>query len=191
MKAILWLGLVGIAASVAVAQGARQAAHGAGDNLVQNSVTQGNRPPGPAPMRPGFPARPRPVRPIYPLGFGYGFNDYDYGGYDYGYAPPAPSVVFVPPPPERPPETATTVIHEYQPPSSAPPAPEGDQPVFGIVLKSGTVLSASAVVVQDGALHIVDPDGSHQRVLMEAVDREATSRVNRERKLQLQLPPGR
>jgi hypothetical protein len=28
-------------------------------------------------------------------------------------------------------------------------------------------------------------------VLMEAVDREATSRVNRERKLQLQLPPGR
>jgi len=26
---------------------------------------------------------------------------------------------------------------------------------------------------------------------MEAVDREATRRVNRERKLQLQLPPGR
>jgi hypothetical protein len=196
MKAILWLGVVGIATNGAFAQGPRQAMHGgpAGDNLVQNGITQGNRPP--APMAPGFPAPPHPVRPfapIYPLGFG----GYGFGGYDYGYAPQGLSVVVVEPPPpayppvpERPPETATMVIHEYQPLSAtAVQPPEGDQPLFAIVLKNSTTLSASAVVVQNGALHIVDPDGGHQRVLMEAVDREATKRVNQERKLQLQLPP--
>jgi len=61
--------------------------------------------------------------------------------------------------------------------------------VFAIVLKNTTMLTATAVIVQNDALHIVDPDGGHQRVSMEAVDREATKRVNQERKLQLQLPP--
>jgi hypothetical protein len=84
------------------------------------------------------------------------------------------------------------VIHEYQSPSAAATqAPDGDQPMFAIVLKNSTILSATAVVVQNDGLHIVDPDGGHQRVSMEAVDREATRRLNRERKLQLQLPPGR
>jgi hypothetical protein len=152
-------------------------------------------------MAPGFSGRPhapRPFAPVFPLGFGgYGFGGYGFGGYDYGYAPQGPSVVVVEPPPpaylpvpERPPETATLVIHEYQPLSAAAAqASEADQPQFAIVLKNTTILSASAVIVQDGALHIVDADGAHQRVLLEAVDREATKRVNRERKLQLQLPP--
>ena len=197
MKAMLWLGFMGVAAHGAFAQGARQAMQGnpAGDNLIQNSITQGNRPA--VTMPSGFPGRPHPARafaPVFPLGFG----GYGFGGYDYGYVPQAPSVVVVEPPPpayapvpERPPETATMVIHEYQPLSAATPASEGDQPVFAIVLKNSTILSASAVVVQNDALHIVDADGAHQRVSLEAVDREATKRVNRERKLQLQLPPGR
>lgn len=187
MKSILWLGFVGAATTGAFAQGPRQ-------------MGQGNPPPHPAPMGPGFSGRThhgRPFAPIYPLGFGgYGFGGYDYG--DYGYAPQPPSVVVEPPPPpppyailpERPPETAITVIHEYQLPSAAAAqASEADQPVFAIVLKNSTILSASAVIVQDGALHIVDPEGAHQRVSLDAVDREATKRVNRERKLQLQLPP--
>lgn len=187
MKAILWLGLVGVVTQGAFAQGARE-------------MGQGNRHPGPGAVGPGFSARHHPVRPFAPI-FPLGFGDYGYGGYDYGYAPQAPSVVVVEPPPpayvpvpvpERPPEIATTVIHEYAPPSSAAAQPpDADQPVFAIVLKNGTVLSASAVVVQDGALHIVDPEGIHQRISLDSVDREATKRVNRERKLQLQLPPGR
>jgi hypothetical protein len=190
MKAILWLVLVGVVTTGAFAQGARQ-------------MGQGSRTPHSAPVAPGFSGRPHPQRPfapIFPLGFGgYGFGGYGFDGYDYGYAPQAPSVVVVEPPPppppyailpERAPETATTVIHEYQPlPAAATQTPEGDQPQFAIVLKNSTILSASAVIVQDGALHIVDPDGAHQRVSLDAVDREATKRVNRERKLQLQLPP--
>jgi hypothetical protein len=190
MKAILWLGLVGVATAGAFAQGARQ--------MGQGNLGQGNRPPHPAPMAPGFFGRPHPPHrfgPIFPLGFGgYGFGGYGFGGYDYGQGP---SVVVVEPPPpayvpvpERLPETATLVIHEYQPlPAAAAQASEADQPQFAIVLKNTTILSASAVIVQDGVLHIVDPDGGHQRVSLEAVDREATKRVNRERKLQLQLPP--
>jgi hypothetical protein len=82
------------------------------------------------------------------------------------------------------------VIHEYAPLSPVATQPsQADQPMFAIVLKNSTILSASAVIVQDGALHIVDPDGGHQRVSLDAVDREATRRANRERKLQLQLPP--
>jgi hypothetical protein len=202
MKAMLWLGFMGVAANGAFAQGARQAMQGnpPGDNLIQNSITQGNRPA--VTMPPGFPGRPHPARafaPVFPLGFGgYGFGGYGFGGSDYGYVPQAaPSVVVLEPPPpyvpvpERPPETATLVIHEYPPLPAASTASAGDQPVFAIVLKDSTILSASAVVVQNDALHLVDPDGVHQRVSLEAVDREATKRVNRERKLQLQLPPGR
>jgi hypothetical protein len=188
MKAIVWLGLMGFVAHSAFAQGARQA--------MQRDMAQGeiNRPPRPAPAAPRFSDRPRPAtRPIFPLGFG----GYGFGGYDYDYVPQAPNVVVLEPPPpayvpvpERPPETATMVIHEYQSPSAgATQAPEGDQPVFAIVLKNTTMLTATAVIVQNDALHIVDPDGGHQRVSMEAVDREATKRVNQERKLQLQLPP--
>ena len=200
MRAFLWLGFVGVVmtgvmTNVAFAQGPRQTMQG---NMPRGDIARGdmargdiNRPPHPAPMRPHS-ARPFGT-PVYPLGFG----GYGFGGYDYGYVPQAPSVVFVEPPPpayvpipERPPETATMVIHEYQPLSAATTqSPEADQPVFAIVLKNSTMLSATAVVVQNDGLHIVDPDGGHQRVSLEAIDREATRRVNRDRKLQLQLPP--
>src|SRR5579864_582770 len=109
MKAFLWLGLIGVLANGAFAQGPRQPVEG---NMLRGDIS---RPSHPAPMRPP-PRRPF-AAPIYPLGFG----GYGLGGYDYGYAPQAQSVVIEPPPPvyaivpERPPETATMVIHEYQP----------------------------------------------------------------------------
>jgi hypothetical protein len=85
------------------------------------------------------------------------------------------------------------VIHEYQPVSTPAPASgflaqDVEPPMFAIVLKSGAMLSASAVVAQNDALHIVDADGAHVRIPLDTVDRDATRRMNRERKLQLQLP---
>jgi hypothetical protein len=127
-------------------------------------------------------------RRFYPGGFPWLFGDYGYG-YD-GYAP-APSVVMVqqpplyvlmPPAPSEPPRPE---IHEYQ--SAAPTANE-DQ-AFAIVLRDGSVHSAVAVTVQKGTLYYVEPDGAHRLVAVDALDREATQRLNRERKLQLQLPP--
>ena len=193
MKAFLWLGVMGVMTNGAFAQAARPLMQG---NMVRGDV---NRAPHSAPIGPRFSAQPRPFRPFGGLIFPLGFGGYGYGGYDYGYVPQPQNVVVVAPPPpaylpvpERPPDTATMVIHEYQPTSAvAPQASDGDQPMFAVVLKNGTMLSASAVVVQNGALHIVDADGAHQRVPLDAVDRETTKRVNRERKLQLQLPPER
>jgi len=195
MKTIIWLGLTGMVgvvttggiSNVAFAQSARSLEHG---NMGRGGIS----PPHSAPIRP-YPRHPF-AAPIYPLGFG----GYDFGDYDYGYMPEPPSPVAIEPPPpppygiipERPPERARMVIHEYQAPSAAATVGSGaDQPLFAIVLKNGTTLSASAVIIQNDALHIVDPEGGHQKVSLEAVDREATTRVNRERKLQLQLPPGR
>ena len=56
------------------------------------------------------------------------------------------------------------------------------------MLKDGKTLSAAAVTAQGAALQIVDPDGGHQRVPLDAIDREATRRRNAERNLRLQLP---
>jgi hypothetical protein len=49
-------------------------------------------------------------------------------------------------------------------------------------------LSAAAVTAQGNILQIVDPGGEHQRVPLDAIDREATRRRNAERNLRLQLP---
>jgi hypothetical protein len=108
-------------------------------------------------------------------------------GYD-AYAP-APGVVMVQQPslyvvvsaaPNEPPKPE---IHEYSHPSTA-----GGEQAFAIVLKDGSVHSAVAVTVQENGLYYVEPDGRHRLVRLDALDREATARLNRERKLQLQLP---
>jgi hypothetical protein len=133
-------------------------------------------------------SRTRATQPhrFFPNGFPLFFGDYGYG-YD-GYAP-APNVVMLPqqpvyvlvPAPSEPPKSE---IHEYQRTSAA-----GQEQAFAIVLKDGSVHSAVAVTVQHSALYYVEPDGGHRLVSLEALDREATERLNRERNLQLQLPP--
>ncbi len=123
----------------------------------------------------------------FPSGFPLFLGDYGYG-YD-GYAPAPnlvmlpqqPVYVLVPPVPSVPPKSE---IHEYQPPAAA-----GQEQAFAIVLKDGSVHSAVAVTVQDSALYYVEPDGGHRLVSLNAVDREATGRLNRERNLRLQFPP--
>jgi hypothetical protein len=137
--------------------------------------------PGNSPMHATQPHR------FFPSGFPLFLGDYGYG-YD-NYAP-APSVVMVqqpplyvllPPEPSAPPKSE---IHEYQRPAAA----EQEQ-AFAIVLRDGSVHFAVAVTVQQSALYYVEPDGGHRLVSLDALDREATGRLNRERKLRLQLPP--
>jgi hypothetical protein len=87
--------------------------------------------------------------------------------------------------PQAPSDPPKPEIHEYQQPA-VPSADE--QQAFAIVLNDGSVHSAVAVTVQGNGLYYVEPDGRHRLVSLDAVDREATRRLNRERKLQLQLP---
>jgi hypothetical protein len=118
------------------------------------------------------------------------------GGWDYDYAPyaPPPNVTIVQPPPppvivqERPPQPLHSEIREYKvaPESTATVA---EPPSFAIALRDGSVHFAMAVTAQDGALLYVDSDGRHERIPLETVDRETTTRLNRERNLTLRLPP--
>jgi hypothetical protein len=57
-------------------------------------------------------------------------------------------------------------------------------------MKDGSVRSAKAVVVlaSDGILQYVDPDERHVRISVSDIDREATKKLNSERKLTLWLP---
>jgi len=95
---------------------------------------------------------------------------------------------FAPPPaaPVEEPPAVTPQIREYASPVASSPASEAA--TFAIVLKDGKVLSAAAVTAQGSVLQIVDPDGQHQRVPLDSIDREATRRRNAERNLRLQLP---
>jgi hypothetical protein len=98
------------------------------------------------------------------------------------FAPPVPAVAA-----EQP--SVIPQIREYAAPVA--PASGAEPATFAIVLKNGSVLSAAAVTVQGNALQIVDPDGEHRRVPLDAIDRETTRRRNAERNLRLQLPaPG-
>jgi len=113
---------------------------------------------------------------------------YGDSGYD-AYAPPAPSVVMIEQPPlyvavpMAPVAPPKAEMHEY----SHPAAQDGEE-TFALVLKDGSVLSAVAVTSQAGGLYYVDPDGAHRLVKLDALDREATMKMNRERHLQLQIP---
>ena len=124
---------------------------------------------------------------MFPLFLG---DDYGYPGYS-----PAPNVVVVQQPPlylmvpQAPSEPAKLEIHEYnQPATSQAQVSADEQQAFAIVLRDGTVHSAVAVTVQGNELHYVEPDGRHRLVSLDNVDRDATRQLNRERKLQLQLP---
>jgi hypothetical protein len=65
---------------------------------------------------------------------------------------------------------------------------EGELQSFGIVLKDGSTLSATTIVASGNVLHYVDQEERYMRVSMSQVDREATLKLNRERKLTLHLP---
>ena len=119
------------------------------------------------------------------------------GGYDYAYPSysPAPNVVVI----QQPPayvivpqpyiEPSKPEIYEYNLPSAPVSKADDEQQMFAIVLRDGTVDSAIGVTVQNDLLHLVEPDGGHRSIALDAIDREATRRINRERKLDLQIPP--
>jgi hypothetical protein len=113
------------------------------------------------------------------------------GDYSYDAYVPTPSVVMIEQPPlyvmvpTAPVAPPKAEMHEY----SHPATTADEEQAFAIVLKDGSVHSAVAVTVQANGLYYVEPDGSHRLVKLDALDHEATARLNRERKLQLQLPP--
>jgi len=150
--------------------------------------------------------------------YGYGgydsYNAGAYNGYD-PYTQPAPNITIVMPPQAPPvvvqgyaPEQARPELREYGPEggqastrqpgdsnvriysteSSPRPAPPDDQVYFFIALKDSSVYTAVAYWVEDGMLHYVTPQGRHNQVSLDLVDRDVSGRLNAERNMEFHLP---
>ena len=107
--------------------------------------------------------------------------------------PVPPAVIAGAPPYNRPPPTT-----EGPPPNAGPPIgpergctqPAQEDPVqFFIALKDGWVHVAVAYWVLQGTLHYLTPEGSHNRVSLEIVDREMSARLNDGGRVPFVLPP--
>ncbi|HEY1648661.1 MAG TPA: hypothetical protein VGF96_11790 [Terracidiphilus sp.] len=135
------------------------------------------------------------ARFVLPSAFDYGYSPYDLSA---GY-PNAPQPVFIiqqPPvaaqPPAPPVEPGHPVVTEYKWPAADAASSatnfDSEPQSFALVLKDGSTLSAVSVFAADDGLHYVDPDERHLRISISQVDRAATLKLNRARKLNLYLP---
>jgi len=120
------------------------------------------------------------------------YPDFGYPTDDYGYQPQPNFVVVTPQiqapePPLPPPPPAQPVIREYH----WPDAGSTPSATFSLVSKDGVVRLALAVWAQDNELRFTALDGASGRLSLDAVDRDATARLNAEKHLTLRLPPHR
>jgi hypothetical protein len=129
------------------------------------------------------------LTPYFPIGgdyFGGNYSD-DLAGYD-NYFPPTPNFLSV----ERPvrPPVAHAVVNEYQWKDAGVASADSSSPTFTIALKDGSLRYAAATWLQNRQLYYVDSEGKQQVLSSNHIDRDATERLNEEKKLRLQLPPG-
>jgi len=127
-----------------------------------------------------------------PLSGGFGL----WGGYPYAEEPPAVPDAFVmapaagqtSPQPAAPVRPAQSVIHEYKWPKNEETG--GGATAFTIALKDGSQHLAVAAWIQGGKLHYLDAEDRQQALSSDVIDRQTTDRLNEEKHLRLQLPPG-
>lgn len=89
---------------------------------------------------------------------------------------------------------ASPNIRTYQAPAREPAGaslPESDQVLFFIGLRDHTVYTALAYWVEGDLLHYITPQGKHNQVSLDLVDRELSSRLNEGRKVEFRLPPSK
>jgi hypothetical protein len=99
--------------------------------------------------------------------------------------PAAPRLAQVP----EPIQTAHAVIQEYNWKDHKAAAAD-EQTTFTIVLKDGSTRSAVVTWVQGRTLHYTDSDDKQGVLSADLIDRDTTRRLNRAKKLSIQLPPG-
>lgn len=164
----------------------------------------------------GAPSGGRRGRLMYPIPYPVFVGGYD-PSYGYPYQQQAPNVTIVlPPQPVLPvainqtfvPETATPVVreygpggqpapssdsavHSYQVPARTPAETADDQILFLIALSDSSVYTAVAYWVETDTLHYVTPQGKHNQVSLDLVDRDVSARLNQGRNVEFRLPPPR
>jgi hypothetical protein len=124
------------------------------------------------------------LAPYFPIG-----GDYPEGlaGYD-NYYPPPPDFLPVEPAPE-PPRVAHAVVNEYKWKDEGVEV-ANSSPTFTIALRDGSLRYAVAAWLQNSQLYYVDSEGKQDALSSNQIDRGATQRLNGEKNLRLQLPPG-
>jgi hypothetical protein len=141
------------------------------------------------------PVWPFPGSPVPPLGFGAYPLLPVVGGYDYG-SGATPNIIVLQPiqlPPARP-EVARPTLREYNPPAgpgAMPAQATAQQATFSLVLRDGTTVPAILVWAQDDSICYVDPAGRMHQIATDALDRDATLRLNRSKNLNIHLPEPR
>jgi hypothetical protein len=146
--------------------------------------------------------------PYYGYGFGYGYGygpdyyDYPYYSYPYyggaytaGYQQPNVAVVYPQQQQSAPvyvqPETARPISHEYdQYGQETRPAGGGgnSSPIYLLAFRDHSIAAASAYWVDGRTLHYVTLQREEKQAPLDAVDRDLSNQLNRERRVQLQLP---
>lgn len=147
----------------------------------------------------------------YPWGYGYGgygywpgyydyypYDSYDspyaYGyGYGYGSYNTSPNVTVVYPAQNPGPvyvERATPVSHQYDEYGQevASSGGGGSSPIYLIAFQDHTIRAAASYWVEGRTLHYVTLQHEERQAQLDTVDRDFSLRLNRERRVQLQLP---
>jgi len=96
----------------------------------------------------------------------------------------APMSMPLPPPPQMP-----------APEENCGPAPplasEDDRVLYFIALKDGWVYTAVAYWISTGTVHYITPEGIHNQVSLQLVDREALAKLNARRPVEFAFTPKR
>jgi len=123
------------------------------------------------------------------------------GGY-YPYPEPQPNITIImaPPQPASPPVTINQyfageartperdTVNTYQAPVRTPVEPPADSVTFLIALKDSSIYTAVAYWVEGDTLHYITPQGRHNRVSLELVDRALSEKLNQGKKVEFRLP---
>ena len=123
------------------------------------------------------------------------------GGY-YPYPEPQPNITIImaPPQPASPPVTINQyfageartperdTVNTYQAPVRTPVEPPADSVTFLIALKDSSIYTAVAYWVEADTLHYITPQGRHNRVSLELVDRALSEKLNQGKKVEFRLP---
>lgn len=82
-------------------------------------------------------------------------------------------------------------VQTYQVPARAPAETTTESVLFLIALKDSSVYSAVAYWIEGESLHYITPQGKHNQVSLELVDRALSEKLNQGRKVEFRLPPGK
>ena len=138
------------------------------------------------------------------LNYPYSSFDYAYPSYGYGSSYPAyqPSSTIVVYPPQAPPNTpvyverAQPALHEYdeygQEVRRPPAAASADSPALYLIAFQNHEIRAAVAYWVDGAtLHYVTLEHEERQAPLDTVDRDLSQRLNRERRVNFNLPAKR